>query len=129
MFKDWGFKILDSEMPKISNYNFNSLIKWLKWSKFFESEFILRWTNKRHFDLRSTSRLGKYLISLYLQLGRFSLSIFSFSERLFNWHKRFFRFGSVPALPMLILFGFIFLLQNGKISWIKFYSTKFHHYF
>ena len=28
---------------------------------------------------------------LYLQLDRFSLLIFSFSERLFGWHKRFFR--------------------------------------
>ena len=56
---------------------------------------------------------------LYLQLDRFSLSIFSFSERLFSWHKRFFRFGWMPALPKLILFGFIFLLQNGKISLIQ----------
>ena len=58
-------------------------------------------------------------MSLYLQLGRFSLSIFSFSERLFNWHKRFFRFRSMPALPKLIIFWFIFLLQNGKIFWIQ----------
>ena len=28
-------------------------------------------------------------MSLYLQLGRFSLSIFRFSERLCNWQKRF----------------------------------------
>ena len=68
--------------------------------------------------------------NLYLQLGKLSLSIFSFSERLFNWHKRFSRLGSMPALPKLILFGFIFLLQNGKISWMQdLCSTKFHHYF
>ena len=59
MFKDWDFKILDSEMPKISNYNFNSLSKWLKLSKFFESEFILRWKNETHFDLSSTLGLEK----------------------------------------------------------------------
>ena len=58
-------------------------------------------------------------MSLYLQLGRFSLLIFSFLERLFNWHKRFFWFGLMPALPKLILFGFIFLLQNGKIFLIQ----------
>ena len=113
MFKDWDFKIHDSEMSKITN--FNSLIKWLKLSKFFESQLILRWKNENHFGLSSTSRLW----SLYLELIRFSLSIFSFSERLFNWHEneRFFRFGSMPALPKLILFPFISLLQNGKISW------------
>ena len=54
-FKDWDFKIL--KMPKTSNSN--SLFKWLKLAKNFESEFILRWEDERHFDLSSTSRLEK----------------------------------------------------------------------
>ena len=36
---------------------------------------------------------------------------------LFNLHKKNFR--SVPVLPKLIVFWFIFLLQNGKIYWIQ----------
>ena len=61
-------------------------------------------------------------MSLCLQLGRFSLSIFSFSERIFNWHKRFFKFGSIPALPKLIIFGFIFFLQKDMFMkhWLIF---------
>ena len=64
-------------------------------------------------------------VSCILQLGMFSLSFFSFSERLFNWDKRFVRFGSIPTLPKLILFGFIFLLYSGKISWIQVLQYKF----
>ena len=62
---------------------------------------------------------------LYLQLGKFSLSLFSFSERFFNWYKRFFRFGSMPALLKLISFGFFFLLQNDKIPWIQVLQYQF----
>ena len=53
---------------------------------------------------------------LYLQLGRFSLSLVSCWERLFNWHKRFLRFVSILLEWFKLIFEFTFLPQNGKVS-------------
>ena len=40
MVEDWDFRIINSEISKISKSNFKSFIIWLKLLKFFDKDFM-----------------------------------------------------------------------------------------
>ena len=91
MFKAWDFKIRDSEIPKAAYFNFNSLIKGLKLPKFFESEFRFRRKKERRkvFWFELHVKIWKIIYISIFTVNRLSLSLDSFSKRLFHWHEKF----------------------------------------